>query len=585
MKPIKTNEDRMFKKISRYFSEPRDALREAIQNAYRAGWPNPKQNVITITVEQTSDSTSNVTITDLGRGIPDFGIMLSPMDSEWADDVEADQDPAGLGVYALLAYSESVKFFTVCNGKVRELLVNTKEFMNSKEYRDSLAEREVVKDTECTLTGTTVTLNNFKMDEYDASSKCRSLLYYMHEVPSTVNGEDVETVKKTNLLFENDDIEVWSSGDTNQTHSSYYRYIYVDVVWHGMAIDVKSERLEVTLEGHTFDVDVGNMFSHVFGDLNIKVFPKRERLFTFKLPDRNALVTTEKSTEVLAAVCTDRYTKSLEREIARAMSHEGSALYDAITALGVPYEVKQILRKRVNAYLYTPTTIPRSYSDCPKPLVTTAVGTKYLVMDVYITDRDGDVTAVDQDYINWVADSDDLMRDVTYFDGSDASGDDAVIQVDLYIPESRARNYNDTEVTKDDVWNSTGKNKAYLVDLESGKRIEISYGVAVLQDSSPCSFPSYYEMYIEGNYQWLARAAEHWAEMADEKETQNDNNPEDKAEIWIALAKFKAWIKDTVHLSDLVDSICNRIDTYEHDVVINPKLKTVTFGKVTLGYT
>lgn len=584
MKPIKTNEDRMFKKISRYFSEPRDALREAIQNAYRAGWPNPKQNAITITVEQKLGNTSDVTITDIGRGIPDFGVMLSPMDSEWADDVEADQDPAGLGVYALLAYSESVKFWTVCNGQTRELTVNTKEFMNSKAYRDSLADREIVNNTACTLTGTTVTLIGFEMDEYDASSHCRSLLYYMHEVPSTVNGEDVETVKKTKLLFENDDIEVWSSGDSNQTNSSYYRYVYVDIVWHGMAISIKSEKLEVTLEGHTFNVDVANMFSHVYGDLNFKVFPKRERLFTFKLPDRNALVTTEKSTQVLSEVCVEEYTESLERSIERAMSFEGQALYDAIHGLSVPYEVKQSLRKRVPAFLYTPVTIPTDH-DCPKPLVTTAVGTKYLVMDVYITGKGGELKAKDSDYMNWVADTDDLMRDVTYFDGSDASMDDAVVQVDLFIPGSRERRYDDTEVTKDDVWNSGDKNKAYLIDVESRKRIELNCGVAVLLDSSPSSFPGTHEMYIEGTYQWLARAAEHWAEMADHKERDHDNDAETKAEIWVSLAKFKAWVKDTVHISDLVDAICNRIDTDDHVIKINPKLKTITFGKVTLGYT
>ena len=71
---------------------------ELLQNARRAG-----ASLVTVTTSPSpTDSTSLITFTDNGSGIDDFNKLLHLGESGWDEAVERAEDPAGMGLFALL---------------------------------------------------------------------------------------------------------------------------------------------------------------------------------------------------------------------------------------------------------------------------------------------------------------------------------------------------------------------------------------------------------------------------------------------------------------------------------------------------
>ena len=71
---------------------------ELLQNARRAG-----ASLVTVTTSPSpTDSTSLITFTDNGSGIEDFNKLLHLGESGWDQAVERAEDPAGMGLFALL---------------------------------------------------------------------------------------------------------------------------------------------------------------------------------------------------------------------------------------------------------------------------------------------------------------------------------------------------------------------------------------------------------------------------------------------------------------------------------------------------
>lgn len=157
--PIHISE-RFFAKAARYFGDLRAALTEIFQNAYRASLPiidagdRPR---VEVTIWD-----ADLEVRDFGIGIDDVGAALSIAVSGWDPSVEEEQDPAGMGLCAALAYSERV----IIKSQFGTLEVRGEEFFTSPEYRESLLDT-IQPDT--LDTGASITLIGVTTSESLAS--------------------------------------------------------------------------------------------------------------------------------------------------------------------------------------------------------------------------------------------------------------------------------------------------------------------------------------------------------------------------------------------------------------------------------
>lgn len=106
-----TISERILTKANRLFSNTLEqVLAELLQNARRAG-----ATLVTITTQSAIESFKPIidfappeagllliTVTDNGTGIEDFSKLLHLGDSNWNEDVEVREDPAGMGIFSLI---------------------------------------------------------------------------------------------------------------------------------------------------------------------------------------------------------------------------------------------------------------------------------------------------------------------------------------------------------------------------------------------------------------------------------------------------------------------------------------------------
>lgn len=131
--------NRFFSKASRYFGSLETAVAEIIQNAYRASLPILESGVrprldVSYT---TACGTETVVFRDYGMGIQDIGAALSIAVSSWDKSVEEEQDPAGMGLCAALAFSKAIKI----RSDFGELIIDGKLFFEDDTYRDGLLDK------------------------------------------------------------------------------------------------------------------------------------------------------------------------------------------------------------------------------------------------------------------------------------------------------------------------------------------------------------------------------------------------------------------------------------------------------------
>lgn len=579
MKTIKTNESRMFSKISRYFKEPKDALREAIQNAYRAGWPNPQDNTIRVQYETAGDAT-NVTISDSGRGIPDFGTMLSPMDSEWADSVEEDQDPAGLGIYALLAYTDSVVFETIHNGEHRLIRVDSKLFLKDQAYRDELYKLEA-KTHSSSPSKTTVESHGLRMSVFDVERDTENLLTFFIDTKTFINGEEFEGMRNIRLLWETDEAKIIGY-DVNYSSSSHY-YYDAGVVWHGMHIKTNGSDITVSAMGEDFKVSVSHAMDVIvredYARCKVAIVPKKEKLFTFQLPDRHHIVPTEVSERVFNDLLKSRYQRIVDAELEALPKavhvRTLAAIKSTATRLGIPGNIVQLIKASYQGFIYADYCVDSAeYGGSPqirRECVEDNSG-MYVIGSVYTKDTDGEyVTDGDFDLI--FSESGKYVSYCTKFDGSDSNTE----VVDLYINfEKKPYSWPENDC---DFWLKEG-HACYIVKADGTKEDVI--GELAFANREIFEFPTKAQVYIEGDYDWLCQAADHWCNRAEAYENDHDADAGNIASLLEDCGKFKAEAADCIHLSDLVDQLVSRIgaDCVAHTLRISIDRET---SEITLG--
>lgn len=159
-----------FAKAARYFSNFGSAVTEILQNAYRASLPIEVTGVrprVDVCVDTTPEGITTLTVRDYGKGITDIGAALSIAVSGWDASVEREQDPAGMGLCAALAFSDR----TVIVSKFGTLEIHGKAFFNDPAYRDDL------------------------LNKIDPSQACEGVEITLHGIPG--DSEVIRVVEET----------------------------------------------------------------------------------------------------------------------------------------------------------------------------------------------------------------------------------------------------------------------------------------------------------------------------------------------------------------------------------------------------
>lgn len=299
--------DRFFAKAARYFDDFKTALAELLQNSYRASLPIVQQGErprIEITWLP-----SSLEIRDYGMGITDIGAALSIAVSGWDPSVEEEQDPAGMGLCAALAFSEEV----IIESHFGRLRVIGKKFFTDSAYRDALL--DTIEPSTLTQ-GTSVTLLGIK-DGAAANAMSRSMLVesvceyhgamdvFFCVAESSEELHRVRTFVDKAKRYVEDDKPVSHRGYPvfySHRPSSYFHYgsERISLIWHGQEIradlDHKALRRPLTLPTGGV-VEVTPMLPR---DVGLAVVIDHGLApVTPKLPDRKSLIYDQKTSDFL----------------------------------------------------------------------------------------------------------------------------------------------------------------------------------------------------------------------------------------------------------------------------------------------
>lgn len=242
--------DRFFAKAGRYFGSLESALNELFQNAYRSYLPlgeNREPPFVYVNVVDHPGSRGFIRIRDGGRGISDIGAALSIGDSRWGDDVEEEQDPAGMGICGILAFCRAVHISSTFGS----LEIESERFFGDADYRalllDQVEDRPFDEGTIVTMWGIHGNSWRTPIEIVKAIAHNHvSLDTYVASVPSTA----LEAYEKVRTL-----LEVGHGYRTshavhgcwvydNDAGKSAYGRTSLTVIWHGQRIGVDTSRPE-----------------------------------------------------------------------------------------------------------------------------------------------------------------------------------------------------------------------------------------------------------------------------------------------------------------------------------------------------
>lgn len=236
-----------FAKAARYFSNFGSAVTEILQNAYRASLPIETTGVrprVDVCVDTDPMGVTTLTVRDYGKGITDIGAALSIAVSGWDVSVEREQDPAGMGLCAALAFSERA----VIVSKFGSLEIHGKSFFNDTAYRDDLLNH--IKPN-CNCEGVEITLHGIPSASEVIGAVEETAFYhaaldvYMRK-PGQPEQVKVRTFRDCFQRFHGLDkkpfefrgYEVWR--DTGGGLRNFYPSDgELGVIWHGQRIQVR----------------------------------------------------------------------------------------------------------------------------------------------------------------------------------------------------------------------------------------------------------------------------------------------------------------------------------------------------------
>lgn len=390
MTPIHIS-DNMFAMIPRHFSDFAAAATELAQNAYRATLESNNHRVMVTTTEDT------VVCTDTGCGIMDFGKMLSLAVSEWSEITRQAQDPAGLGVCAILAYARRVTW-TTCLGPghpVRSITVESVPFFASAGYRAALA--EMVDTGETSLTSfTTVTMEGVKESPSRVRDELQQAFRWFPNLQVTINDATLSSglaaLRATHprpVLVDGHEVLVLSKDE--YLYGRANARLARAVVWHGCLIPGPDYNADNSLLKPD-DPDMPPIMQQYWpAHLSDGVYTEACDLHyalvctpghlcvTPKLPDRTSLVWNDKTKAFMAKVQRAVSIRRIEDAIdaLRLLANTKGKLTDLSRFHGVPQSLFGALKQAIYpVYAFREPEIDENESDDPKHIVTVQLASK-----------------------------------------------------------------------------------------------------------------------------------------------------------------------------------------------------------------
>jgi hypothetical protein len=220
------NEERLFAQLPYFFDRPSGVLIELAQNAQRAGATR-----MDITLEG-----DVLTVIDDGHGTDNVEALFCLASSDWSEKVEAEQMPAGWGLFFLMAISRTITYLS----RFGKITVNCEAYLRNKSYRQALLS---LVDDSGRLRGMRIqaTLKKDVVRQLDvAYTANRSLAWF--PIALNVNGDKIDR-KVADKEFDGYRIKttyqgnkVWINPLDVYSASSRVIIDHTTVIWYGMPI-------------------------------------------------------------------------------------------------------------------------------------------------------------------------------------------------------------------------------------------------------------------------------------------------------------------------------------------------------------
>lgn len=124
------DQENLLKNIKSFFGHPKVALKEAIQNARRAG----AENVEIVF----NDEAKNIRVKNDGEKIRNFKNFLIISGTGWEEESIKKETPAGWGVLSILSVVETLIVKNLQNPEKEKLIIISDKFFNDEAYREEL---------------------------------------------------------------------------------------------------------------------------------------------------------------------------------------------------------------------------------------------------------------------------------------------------------------------------------------------------------------------------------------------------------------------------------------------------------------
>ncbi len=218
------NEKRLFSLIGNFFAHPENVIYELAQNAARS-----KATRMDITFEE-----GRLTVKDNGNGAKDYKALLVVAESDWSDDVEEDQMPAGWGNYYLIALSKIVTYRSLFGS----LTIDCPRFLKDPDYRNNIFSEVNKKDI--LLTGFEVEAELLPEVVNKVQPHLCNLSFFPMDI--NINGVPIQKASIENIVLEHD---IQANYQGNRIGIDVSKHLlgsprdflsFLSVVWYGIPV-------------------------------------------------------------------------------------------------------------------------------------------------------------------------------------------------------------------------------------------------------------------------------------------------------------------------------------------------------------
>lgn len=215
------NEKRFFEQVAPFLFNKGDMLPEMIENAIRA-----KATTVTIKTEK-----ETLLIENNGNVLEDFTNLFIVAQSNYENDIEKAQKPAGMGILSLISNSIEVTF----ESGNKSIKIDSKRYFNDVEYRATLVNS--IQESENYINGMRITVILEKAIDSNITHKLNQEFTY-YNIDITFNETIIKTKTQIEALFQKEIskgvialVPKHSlSGHWSENTAGY-------VIWHGKLIN------------------------------------------------------------------------------------------------------------------------------------------------------------------------------------------------------------------------------------------------------------------------------------------------------------------------------------------------------------